>query len=166
MVQIINLLKNGEVKDIIIENNIKTSLKKLSGLDYYIDGLWSINKNQYFLYVSDLDKAGMENKHDLPPPHDNDLYFGDLYIIKKCDDTFVDISVQEYILLMGKLFKGFEDLDSDNSYTSSEEKSSDSENLPISSDEYSHSSISDSESENSSDYYKSDEEEIISINNF
>ncbi len=62
-------------------------------------------------------KSGTENKTELPPPEDLDLYFGDILVIKSInvnDDynyrKIVSLSVQEYKDFIEKAFGGFESL--------------------------------------------------------
>ncbi len=53
-------------------------------------------------------KAGTENKHELPPPHDEGLFFSDIIV---AESTGKDFTVEEWKLFYNEAFKGFEDLD-------------------------------------------------------
>lgn len=53
-------------------------------------------------------KAGTENKHELPPPHDEGLFFSDILV---AESTGKDFTVEEWKLFYNEAFKGFEDLD-------------------------------------------------------
>lgn len=53
-------------------------------------------------------KAGTENKHELPPPHDESLFFSDIIV---AESTGKDFTVEEWKLFYNEAFKGFEDLD-------------------------------------------------------
>tara|TARA_B100001250_G_scaffold411499_2_gene440308 strand:+ start:473 stop:1093 length:621 start_codon:yes stop_codon:yes gene_type:complete len=76
---------------------------------------WKYNNFDYVLYGCEKGDAGEENKYDLPPPVDCELYFNDLYIIKYDKKTIVDLSVQEYNIFYNDSFGGFEDIiDTDN----------------------------------------------------
>jgi len=59
-------------------------------------------------------KAGSENKHELPPPHDSTLVFGDILLIaSKGDNPFsqhIPFKVEEYEMFYSRAFGGFEDL--------------------------------------------------------
>ena len=59
-------------------------------------------------------KAGSENKHELPPPHDSTLAFGDIILIaSKGDNPFnqnIAFKMDEYELFYSRAFGGFEDL--------------------------------------------------------
>ena len=76
------------------------------------------NKNQYlFLFGYTAGKAGTENKHELPPPHDTTLYFGDIVVIASKDPnsctTPHSLSTAEYETFYTRAFGGFEELDSE-----------------------------------------------------
>jgi hypothetical protein len=68
-----------------------------------------------FLFGYTKGKAGNENKHELPPPHDATLVFGDIIIIASKDpnsfSTAVPFKVEDYEQFYSKAFGGFEDLD-------------------------------------------------------
>ena len=62
-------------------------------------------------------KSGSENKTELPPPEDSDLYFGDILVLKSIssnnsynDRTIVHLSKDEYEQFIEKAFGGFESL--------------------------------------------------------
>ena len=42
--------------------------------------IWEIDEYEYKLFGYKYGDAGQENKHDLPPPIDSELYFGDLKV--------------------------------------------------------------------------------------
>ena len=54
--------------------------------------------------------AGRENKYELPPPLDKDLFFGSLIITSKDEDVFVDLHQDTWIEIYETLFGGFEDI--------------------------------------------------------
>jgi DNA-directed RNA polymerase subunit M/transcription elongation factor TFIIS len=62
-------------------------------------------------------KAGAENKHELPPPHDTLLCFGDIVLVCTKDQnswtTPVPFKIGDYETFYTKAFGGFEDLNSD-----------------------------------------------------
>ena len=57
-------------------------------------------------------KSGTENKYDMPPPIDTDLFFGSFALVKwdRDEQDYVDFSVDEWKKAYNRLFKGFEDL--------------------------------------------------------
>ena len=60
-------------------------------------------------------KAGTENKHELPPPLDNELCFGDILVLlckdKKSFAKPIAFKPEEYEAFYTQMFEGFEDLD-------------------------------------------------------
>lgn len=58
-------------------------------------------------------KAGTENKHELPPPHDEALFFGDIVVTS----TAGDLTVETWSEFYDAAFGGFEDLGSEDSET-------------------------------------------------
>lgn len=69
-------------------------------------------------------KAGTENKHELPPPHDETLYFGDILLIAcKKGKTWtnpISFTPDEYEKFYEKQFGGFHETDSNSDDDESE----------------------------------------------
>lgn len=63
-------------------------------------------------------KAGTENKHELPPPHDKVLLFGDVIAAVPKGD----LTIEQWKEFYNKAFKGFEDLGSEDSESEGEEE--------------------------------------------
>ncbi len=63
------------------------------------------------LWGWDEGKAGTENKHELPPPHDEGLFFGDIVVVSSAGNLTVD----EWSEFYDAAFGGFEDLGSEDS---------------------------------------------------
>jgi DNA-directed RNA polymerase subunit M/transcription elongation factor TFIIS len=85
------------------------------------------NKGQgLFLFGYTTGKAGTENKHELPPPHDSILCFGDLILLASKDPeswkTPVPFKMDEYEAFYTRAFGGFEDLDSEEELEEAEEE--------------------------------------------
>ena len=70
------------------------------------------------LWGWDEGKAGTENKHELPPPHDEPLFFGDIVVTSSTGDLTVD----EWLVFYDAAFGGFEDLDSEDEENGEEEE--------------------------------------------
>lgn len=103
-------------------------------------------------------KSGKENKSELPPPEDNELYFGDILIIKSISNNsgtrkIVDLEKNSYKDFLEKAFGGFESLgESDTeSETHSQDKYDSDDSFLVNSDEI-----------DEIDNYSSDEEEFKS----
>lgn len=73
---------------------------------------WKYNNYDYILYGCINGNAGDENKYDLPPPCDCELYFYDLYFIKYEDNNIIDLSLEDYNLFYAHCFEGFESIES------------------------------------------------------
>jgi len=92
---------------------------------------WKVKDNGEEKYLSVFAKnkgrANTENKYELPPPIDNDLFYGSIIIVKhkEKDDyklnDLIDLSVEEWEKYYEKLYGGFEDLGEGDSYSSEEE---------------------------------------------
>jgi transcription elongation factor S-II len=93
----------------------KTLLKKKEVPDTVVS--YPSKSTTLFLFGYSNGKAGTENKHELPPPHDTILFFGDCLVIASKDSksytTPVNLKPEEYETFYTKAFGGFEDLDED-----------------------------------------------------
>lgn len=97
-------------------SDIQKYLKKKSGVSLL--GKYSLKGTTLYLFGCKDGKAGTENKHELPPPLDTDLYFGDIVLIASKHSNSYSIPIpftsQEYENFYTKMFEGFEDVDSEN----------------------------------------------------
>lgn len=70
-------------------------------------------------------KAGTENKHELPPPLDSNLCFGDIILVASTNPSLytkpVSFKTEEYEAFYTKVFGGFEDIDSEEEEEEEEE---------------------------------------------
>jgi hypothetical protein len=79
--------------------------------ELYIVSLWG-KKNG---------KANFENKYDLPPPLDKDLYFGTCVLVRTNDaGGFIDLDKDTWEKIYAKLFGGFEDIGDADEYSEDE----------------------------------------------
>ena len=132
MVKVLIIEKNGNLKSSEFKNFDLDNVYKKCGLrkkdNFKLRHTWSMNnENNYIsIYCKDKGRANSENKYDLPPPLDSNLYFGNMVCIKHeskniSNENVKDISVTEWNKLYEKLFGGFEDLDNTDSYSEEEE---------------------------------------------
>ncbi len=78
-------------------------------------GTWKWGKLTIHLYAYKTGKAGTENKHELPPPHDTILLFGDIVLFATAaDGKLTSFNVESYTKFYNEALGGFEDLDSEN----------------------------------------------------
>ena len=79
---------------------------------------WKVKDAFISIYARDKGRANTENKCELPPPIDNELYFGSVVVIKHADKNpsngnLLDLSLVEWKKIYEFLFGGFEDLGSE-----------------------------------------------------
>ena len=122
-VQALLLTQKAEVKELqlttvngcITLNTIQTLLKKKEAPE--IIGAYKNKSNWLFVFGYTTGKAGTENKHELPPPHDSILCFGDILMLASKDErswaTPVSFKSQDYEAFYTRAFGGFEELNSD-----------------------------------------------------
>ena len=113
--------KGGDLKDVTVKDFDISNLYKKCGfrkaegfeLRHKFEKV-KVNGERYDVHVYSRNngKSGTENKYDMPPPIDNDLYFGNFALVRWCRDEedYVDLSVDDWKKVYNKLFKGFEDL--------------------------------------------------------
>lgn len=67
-------------------------------------------------------EPGLENKIELPPPLAEKLYFGNMYLIGFDEsENLISIKKEDFQNLTEILFEGFEDLGSEDSWSTEEE---------------------------------------------
>ena len=101
--------------DVVSYSAIQTLLKKKEQPE--VIGTYKYNSQHLFLFGYTTGKAGTENKHELPPPHDTTLCFGDILLLCSKDSkswtTPLAFKMSDYEAFYTKAFGGFENLDSD-----------------------------------------------------
>ena len=121
MVKVVTINKKGMRKTLQIKKFQKQLLyKKCNFKDDTNFGnihTWEISTDKFLtLYAKCEGKAGMENKYDLPPPMDIQLFFGTMLLIlhkkKELDENeLLDLTKEDWDLIYDKLMGGFECLD-------------------------------------------------------
>lgn len=95
--------------------SIMSALKKKKEPE--LIGTYKMKQLTLFLFGYLTGKAGQENKHELPPPHDTVLTFGDILILAtknaKSWKQPVQFKLDEYEAFYTRAFGGFEELDED-----------------------------------------------------
>ena len=105
---LIKINKKGRVTN--IEKPDMTFIKKNKNISKL--NIWNYNNNDFVIYGCENGNAGEENKYDLPPPIDCELYFNDLYIIKFSNEKIQNLNMEEYNNFYNDCFGGFEDIQS------------------------------------------------------
>ena len=115
-------IKEGNFKNLkICDIYKKCNFRKKD--DFSSRHSWNIDKNIFITLFSRNDgKAGTENKYELPPPIDNDLYFGSMAIVGHKnknikDGELIDFTKDMWNKAYEKLMGGFENLNDEDSYS-------------------------------------------------
>lgn len=130
MKKVVIITKGGSVKTENVKNCSIADLYKKCKFrktdNFGLRHTWKYQNNWVSLYSRNKGRANTENKYDLPPPIDKELYFGAMIVIKHCNKTpktedIVDFEKDDWMKLYEKLFGGFEDLGDEDSYSEEEE---------------------------------------------
>jgi len=120
--KIVIVKKNGSIIDLEWKKNIDfDTMYKKAGFrkkaDFEKRNTWKITDGEFVsVYAKNVGRANTENKYELPPPVDSDLYFGKLIIIKHSEEVptvenCTNLDGEEWKKMYEKLMGGFEDLD-------------------------------------------------------
>ena len=119
-VQVVVLQTKGDTKQSKveitgeIEDEIPTRIAKIlrkTKLPAKI-GSWSYQKGTLELWGYKEGRAGTENKHELPPPVDSTLIFGDAIMISLNEaEEPTNFTTAQYTKFYTQIFQGFESLD-------------------------------------------------------
>ena len=130
MVKVIIVDKGGNLKESDIKNfDIETLYKKCKfrkNDNFDKRANWKTKNLFVSVFAKNKGRANSENKYDLPPPIDNELYYGSMILIKHTEENInnqniVDLSLDDWQKIYEKLFGGFEDLGNEDSYSDEEE---------------------------------------------
>lgn len=130
MHKIVIINKTGGVSTLSIKGlTIDTLYKKCKFRkpdDFVKRHTWNDGDSWVSLYARNTGRAGSENKYDLQPPIDKDLYFGAMAVIRHSakepsNDTLKDITHVEWKGFYEKCMGGFEDLDKEEEESEEEE---------------------------------------------
>ena len=108
--------KTGELKEVKINdiNNLYKTCKLKKPDNFELRHTWNVKikgeKYNIKLYAKNEGRANSENKYDLPPPIDNELYFGSMLLLAYDDDNLINLSLELWEKIYEKLFGGFENL--------------------------------------------------------
>ena len=136
MVKIILVNKNASLTEKSVKNfELSTLYKKCSlksEANFEKRHTWNVDGFFYSVYAKDNGRSNSENKYDLPPPVDDELYFNTMAIIKHTETdatnkTVTDLIMSEWDKVYEKLFGGFEDLDHSEELSEDDEEISESE---------------------------------------
>ena len=101
-------------------STVGTILRRSTPPEYI--GAWKWSTLSLHLFAYKTGKAGTENKHELPPPHDTVLLFGEAAIVATKNNQIVDFTGKDYIKFYNESMGGFEDLGSEDSEEEEDEE--------------------------------------------
>ena len=119
MTKVVMINKGGSVKTETVKSLKVSDLYKKCKFrkpdDFAKRHTWKYKNKWVSVYAKNKGRANSENKYDLPPPIDNDLYFGNLLVIMHTNETPADSEVcdfdkETWLKVYEKLLGGFEDL--------------------------------------------------------
>jgi hypothetical protein len=84
-------------------------------------GSWKKDGMIVHLFGYKTGKAGTENKHELPPPHDKVLLFGEAVVVATRSGDLVSFGTAEYTKFYNTAFGGFDDVGSEDSLSDMED---------------------------------------------
>jgi len=118
MVNTLLLLKNGDTTNVNVPSN--TNIDNFTNKSYFQTKgngslkqlhYWQLFDDTIIIYGWENGEAGDENKHELPPPIDSSLYFGDLIMFRLDDNgKLSNFSKEEYDIFIEHHMEGFSDL--------------------------------------------------------
>ena len=117
--------KNGNIKECKIKDkkseyeiNLLCGNKKK---EIRFQTSWNLEMDKKYeieLYAKEKGRAGQENKYELPPPVDKELYFGSMLLINKLGD----LKSTEWEDIYNYLYGGFEELEEEGNKTKNRER--------------------------------------------
>jgi len=110
---------------------IGTMLRRATPPEYV--GSWSLGTGAgasvLHLYGYKTGKAGTENSHELPPPHDSLLLFGEAVVVATTKGEPSKFNGEDYKKFYNTAMGGFEDLDEDDEDEDEEEEEEEEEEV-------------------------------------
>jgi hypothetical protein len=130
-VSIVLIETNGTIKTLKTKEVSPETLYKKCGFrvndDFLCRHTWQVKlkgepeKMAISIWAKKTGKANFENKYDLPPPLDKELFFGTCAIVRTGPaETFVDLTKETWLKVYEQLFGGFEDIGDEDEYSEDE----------------------------------------------
>ena len=140
-VSIVLIETNGTIKTLKTKEVSNETLYKKCGFrvsdDFLCRHTWQVKLSEETYFVSlwgkKTGKANFENKYDLPPPLDKDLFFGTCAIVRTSEaaanaseahsaaaSTFLDLTKETWLKIYEHLFGGFEDIGQEDEFSEDE----------------------------------------------
>jgi len=120
-IKAICLSYRGSIDEIELEDTLTITTFSKNDVSEYVLGNGMLERECDFDYKDRIvsifafseDKDGNINKHELPPPIDNNIYYGDIFVICHNKDGLCNISKKEYKEFYETAFGGFDDIDNE-----------------------------------------------------
>jgi hypothetical protein len=139
-VSIVLIETNGTIKTLKTKEVSNETLYKKCGFrvsdDFLCRHTWQVKLQEETYFISlwgkKTGKANFENKYDLPPPLDKDLFFGTCAIVRTSEaakaseaassatSTFLDLTKETWLKIYEHLFGGFEDIGEEDEFSEDE----------------------------------------------
>jgi|GEM_PF-3040892 len=138
-VSIVLIETNGTIKTLKTKEVSNETLYKKCGFrvsdDFLCQHTWQVKLQEETYHISlwgkKTGKANFENKYDLPPPLDKELFFGTCAIVRTLEapsasaagasaGAFLDLTKETWLKIYEHLFGGFEDLGEEDEYSEDE----------------------------------------------
>jgi hypothetical protein len=130
-ISIVLIETNGTIKTLKTKELSIDTLYKKCGFrvndDFVCRHTWTVSLNETYhvsLWGKKTGKANFENKYDLPPPLDKELFFGTCAIVRtstqNTQSAFLDLSKETWLKIYEKLFGGFEEIGEEDEYSEDE----------------------------------------------
>lgn len=114
MYTILVIDKTGSVKQSRVTSIEDDEMYKKAGLktpgSFSLQTTWKLQLSKKYeikVFAKKDGRAGNENKYELPPPIDKELYFGNIILVNQDGD----LTIEEWKIIYDKLHGGFEDLE-------------------------------------------------------
>merc|ERR1711871_281280 len=114
MYTILIIDKTGFIKQSRVTNIQDDEMYKKAGLktpgSFLLQTTWKMQLSKKYeikVFAKTDGRAGYENKYELPPPIDKELYFGNIILVNQNGD----LTIEEWKTIYDKLHGGFEDLE-------------------------------------------------------
>ena len=130
MVKIVIIHKNGETTTKNIQTfDINTLYKKCSFRNdkhFHIRHTWKMSSTEYIhVFAKNNGRANSENKYDFPPPIDKQLFFGSIAVVRTTEKYANNTNIKpltrtDWKTIYEKLFGGFDEIHSVDSYETDE----------------------------------------------
>ena len=134
-VSIVLIETNGTIKTLKTKEVSLDTLYKKCGFrvseDFMPRHTWTLTlkgtneKYKVTLWGKKTGKANFENKYDLPPPLDKELFFGTCALVRTTSNAnseceLVDLTKETWLKIYEQLFGGFEDIGDEDEYSEDE----------------------------------------------